>query len=321
VKVLKKVFYQKPGHNPNGKFAWLLRNSAPVNKPKKSSSFGKNNHNKNKKMKVDEGVYVNLRPSKAAKEIPVYLNQPKKKKSLPVPKNTLRSQDDIIVKIENIYQNSNQNKENIHESELINEPLTDRNLKMKSKSRDKVTFAKNLDNIDSGCQSDRSHLKQKSLFSKLTDVPRLDSKFKKVFTFKEEAFESKYLNSFGSSNDILSKVRISFAPNEDTKNIKTSIMDTVVGPNNKHKLEKPDMVEFSTPSGTKNEKISFDLKLDLHSLKNNFQGAQSERNHLKQKIARGFNRQAQRGLDFIPERSSEHNFEGKLSLLGKCFAF
>ena len=308
LKVLKKVFYKPSNQSKNQKFAWLNKNSEQSSRGTKEASFPSK-----KQPRSERQMYVQLGQSKQQQNVPLYLNKPKKKQVPPAPKNTLRSQEDIILKIENVARQKN--KENIYHSELISEPLTERNLNIKSGSREKQNKA---EQIESGCLSDRSHLKKKSLFSKLTENPITESKYKKIFTFKEEAFESKYLNSLGSSNDILSKVRISFAPNEDPKNIKTSIMDGKLAPLAKHKLDKPSPVEFSTPSGTKTEKISFDLKLDLHSLRNHTIGAKSERNHLKKKIPPRIELKGPNGLDFIPERSSEHNFEGKISMLGKA---
>ena len=305
VKVLKKAFNKK---TQNNKFAWLVKN--PDSNIKKDK-FGK------KKMSKEEALYINYQKQARAKEIPEYLNRQKKKNSLPVPRNTMRTQEDIIIKIED-FKRINQG-DHFKVSELIEEPLTERNPNIQSNSRDHKRKDLLFEPPDSGCQSDRSHLKKKSLFSKLANpYPMKTSKYKKMFTFKEELFESKNINSFGSSGDILSKVRISFAPNEEPKPKKTSILETKISPIEVG-FQKPSFVEYSTPSGSKNDKNSFDLKLDLHSLKDKGFGAKSERDpHPK---AKGFDPHS-KGLDFIPERSSEHNFEGKFSRMGRnCLSF
>ena len=302
IKVLKKAF-KKPAKSNNQKFAWLLKNSKNTHQDETNKSSA--NQIKSNK---DSQMYINYKKHKKSKELPLYLNKPIQKKSLPVPKNTLRSQEDIIVRIENI-QRTGQNNQ-FHISELISEPLTERHINIQSNSREKKRREHKSDPLDSGCLSDRSHLKKKSLFSKLSDPNHQNKElYKKVFTFKEEAFESKNINSLGSKGE----VRISFAPNDEPKPIKTSICISKVKPLNQLKLDKPSFVEFSTPSNSKNDKNSFDLKLDLNSLQLRNYIAKSDRNHIQKKTSqlKGLVK-----LDFIPERSSEHNFEGKISRLG-----
>jgi hypothetical protein len=304
VKVLKKAF-KKPSKNQNQKFAWLLKNSENNSKADRSI------HGMRKSSK-DSEIYIKYNKQQKSNDIPIYLNKPIKKKSPPVPKNTLRSQEDIIVRIENIKRSENNHQFQV--SELISEPLTERNINIKSKSRDRKQKEYKSDPLDSGCLSDRSHLKKKSLFSKLSEPFHQNRElYKKVFTFKEEAFESKNINSLGSKGE----VRISFAPSEEPKPIKTSILESKVIPLNQLNVEKPSFVEFSTPSNSKNDKSSFDLKLDLNSLQSRNYGAKSERYQIPKR-----NNQIKGlvGLDFIPERSSEHNFEGKISRLGSSIS-
>lgn len=282
VKVLKKAL-KKPRQSKHQKFMWLMKNSEVAVKTPKNQAH------KKRLLTNEQSNLQNHLPKR-----PINSRKP----VLPVPKNTLRSREDIILRIENL----RRGKLNTTHT------LTERNRNLRSNSKET-----RRDQVDSGCLSDRSHLKKKSLFSKLSEVPQKKNEKKgiKVFTFNEEVYESANVNSFGSSRDA-PRARISFAPLEEPKPIKTSIVETRLAPLSGMIPEKPSFAEFSTPSNSKHERLSFDLKLDLNSLrpKNNF--AKSERNWPPKSDPRRLE-----ALDFIPERSSEHNFEGKVSRFGK----
>lgn len=281
VKVLKKAL-KKPKSGKHQKFMWLMKNSEIPAKTPKNRVPKKRMHTK------EQANLQNLQPAPAHS-----LSKP----APPVPKNTLRSREDIILRIENIRR---QKLDGAH-------TLTERNQNLRSCSKEARP-----EQLDSGCLSDRSHLKKKSLFSKLTEPPQdpKEKKGKKVFTFNEELYESGNVNSFGSSRDA-PRVRISFAPVDEPKPIKTSIVEGKLAPLSEVIPEKPSFVEFSTPSNSKHDKLSFDLKLDLNSLRSKKNIAKSERNWPPKTGMMPLE-----ALDFIPERSSEHNFEGKVSRFG-----